>query len=263
MKCLRLVNRAAPLLLSSSIHLPSSFLKKNTYIYGKFQRLMNILLVEDDQRISNFLIKGLSEAGYITTLADSGEKARELLHTYDFDIILMDIMLPGLDGMQLTQIIRFKGNYTPILVLSALNSPDDKIKMLDMGADDYLSKPFHFEELISRIKALTRRNKLSYQKDDQLLSCGNITIDTDLHKVTQNGKEIEFSPTEYKLFTFLMENKNKVLSRTQILHKVWGIDFDNTTNVVDVYISYVRNKIDETEHKIIHTVKGTGYLIKD
>jgi len=172
-------------------------------------------------------------------------------------------MLPGLDGMQLTQIIRFKGNYTPILVLSALNSPDDKIKMLDMGADDYLSKPFHFEELISRIKALTRRNKLSYQKEDQYLSCGNIVIDTDLHKVTQNDKEIEFSPTEYKLFTFLMENKNKVLSRTQILHKVWGIDFDNTTNVVDVYISYVRNKIDETEQKIIHTVKGTGYLIKD
>lgn len=241
----------------------ASFLNKITYIYRKFQRMMNILLVEDDHRISNFLIKGLSEAGYNMTLADSGEKAREFLHTYDFDIILMDIMLPGLDGMQLTQIIRFKGNYTPILVLSALNSPDDKIKMLDMGADDYLSKPFHFEELISRIKALTRRNKLSYQKEDQYLSCGNITIDTDLHKVTQNDKEIEFSPTEYKLFTFLMENKNKVLSRTQILHKVWGIDFDSSTNVVDVYISYVRNKIDETEQKIIHTVKGTGYLIKD
>ncbi len=230
---------------------------------GNFRKHMNILLVEDDQRISNFLVKGLSEAGYNMTLADSGEKAREFINDYDFDIILMDIMLPGLDGMQLTQIIRFKGNYTPIIVLSALNSPDDKIKMLDLGADDYLSKPFHFEELISRIKALTRRNKLSYQKDSQLLSCGNIVIDTDLYKVTQNGKEIEFSPTEYKLFTFLMENKNKVLSRTQILHAVWGIDFDNTTNVVDVYISYVRNKIDETEQKIIHTVKGTGYLIKD
>ncbi|VFA43282.1 Mycobacterial persistence regulator A [Chryseobacterium indologenes] len=236
---------------------------KIAYIYGKFQKNMNILLVEDDQRISNFLIKGLSEAGYNTTLADSGEKAREIISTYDFDIILMDIMLPGLNGMQLTQVIRFKGNYTPILVLSALNSPDDKIKMLDLGADDYLSKPFHFEELISRIKALTRRNKLSYQKEDQMLSCGSIMIDTDLHKVTQNGKEIEFSPTEYKLFTFLLENKNKVLSRTQILHKVWGIDFDNTTNLVDVYISYVRNKIDETDQKIIHTVKGTGYVIKD
>lgn len=241
----------------------SAFFLKNTYIYRKFQGYMNILLVEDDQRISNFLIKGLTEAGYSMTLADSGEKARELFTTYNFDIILMDIMLPGLDGTQLTQLIRFKGNYTPIIILSALNSPDDKIKMLDLGADDYLSKPFHFEELISRIKALTRRNKLSYQKENQLLSCGNIVIDTDLHKVSQGDKEIEFSPTEYKLFTFMMENKNKVVSRTQILHNVWGIDFDNTTNVVDVYISYVRNKIDETDQKIIHTVKGTGYLIKD
>ncbi|MDC8106398.1 response regulator transcription factor [Chryseobacterium sp. PTM-20240506] len=224
---------------------------------------MNILLVEDDERISKFLVKGLGEAGYQMVLADSGEKARDLISTYDFDIILMDIMLPGLDGMQLTQIIRFKKNYTPILVLSALNSPDDKIKMLDLGADDYLSKPFHFEELISRIKALTRRNKLSYQEGSQLLRCGNLTIDTDLHKVVQDNKEIELSPTEYKLLTFLLENKNKVLSRTQILHNVWGIDFDSTTNVVDVYISYVRNKIDETDQKIIHTIKGTGYLIKD
>lgn len=224
---------------------------------------MNILLVEDDERISKFLVKGLSEAGHQMVLADSGEKARDVISSYDFDIILMDIMLPGLDGMQLTQMIRFRKNYTPILVLSALNSPDDKIKMLDLGADDYLSKPFHFEELISRIKALTRRNKLSYQENTQFLSCGTLMIDTDLHKVIQKDKEIELSPTEYKLLTFLMENKNKVLSRTQILQNVWGISFDNTTNVVDVYISYVRNKIDETEQKIIHTVKGTGYLIKD
>lgn len=224
---------------------------------------MNILLVEDDERISKFLIKGLGEAGYHVVLAESGEKARDLINTYDFDLILMDVMLPGLDGMQLTQIIRFKKNYTPILVLSALNSPDDKIKMLDLGADDYLSKPFHFEELISRIKALTRRNRLQYQEEREFLTCGNILVNTDLHKVTQNNKEIELSPTEYKLLTFLMENKNKVLSRTQILHNVWGINFDSTTNVVDVYISYVRNKIDENEHKLIHTVKGTGYLIKD
>lgn len=224
---------------------------------------MNILLVEDDSRISNFLVKGLSEIGYHITLAESGEIAREMVGLYEFDIILMDIMLPGLDGIQLTQIIRFKKNYTPILVISALNSPDDKIKMLDLGADDYLSKPFHFEELISRIKALTRRNRLSYENESQLISCGNLTIDKDLHKVTQNGSEIEFSPTEYKLLNFLLENKNKVLSRTQILHNVWGINFDNNTNLVDVYISYLRNKIDESEHKIIHTIKGTGYLIKD
>ncbi|CAA7194304.1 response regulator transcription factor [Chryseobacterium potabilaquae] len=224
---------------------------------------MNILLVEDDQRISNFLVKGLTEIGYYVTLADSGEKARELIGAYEFEVILMDIMLPGLDGMQLTQMIRFKGNYTPILVISALNSPDDKINMLDLGADDYLSKPFHFEELISRIKALTRRNRMSYQEEMQFLRCGNIIINKDLHRVTQNGKEIEFSPTEYKLLSFLLENKNKVLSRTQILHSVWGINFDNNTNLVDVYISYIRNKIDEEEEKIIHTIKGTGYLVKD
>ncbi|KFC20544.1 response regulator transcription factor [Chryseobacterium sp. FH1] len=224
---------------------------------------MNVLLVEDDERISNFLMKGLGEIGFQVTLAPTGEMARELIATYEFDIILMDIMLPGIDGVQLTQIIRFKKNYTPILVLSALNQPDDKIKMLDIGADDFLSKPFHFEELISRINALTRRNKLSYQDSSNVIICGNITLDNDLHTVMQDGKTIDLSPTEYKLLNYLFENKNKVLSRTQILQAVWGINFDNTTNVVDVYISYIRNKIDETEQKIIHTVKGTGYLVKD
>ena len=224
---------------------------------------MNVLLVEDDERISNFLMKGLGEIGFQVTLAPTGEMARELIANYEFDIILMDIMLPGIDGVQLTQIIRFKKNYTPILVLSALNQPDDKIKMLDIGADDFLSKPFHFEELISRINALTRRNKLSYQDSSNVLICGNITLDNDLHTVMQDGKTIDLSPTEYKLLNYLFENKNKVLSRTQILQAVWGINFDNTTNVVDVYISYIRNKIDETEQKIIHTVKGTGYLVKD
>ncbi|MNK33560.1 Transcriptional activator protein CzcR [compost metagenome] len=224
---------------------------------------MNVLLVEDDERISNFLMKGLGEINFQVTLAPTGELARELIANYEFDIILMDIMLPGIDGVQLTQIIRFKKNYTPILVLSALNQPDDKIKMLDIGADDFLSKPFHFEELISRINALTRRNKLSYQDSSNVLICGNITLDNDLHTVMQDGKTIDLSPTEYKLLNYLFENKNKVLSRTQILQAVWGINFDNTTNVVDVYISYIRNKIDETEQKIIHTVKGTGYLVKD
>lgn len=224
---------------------------------------MNVLLVEDDERISNFLMKGLGEINFQVTLAPTGELARELIANYEFDIILMDIMLPGIDGVQLTQIIRFKKNYTPILVLSALNQPDDKIKMLDIGADDFLSKPFHFEELISRINALTRRNKLSYQDSANVLICGNITLDNDLHTVMQDGKTIDLSPTEYKLLNYLFENKNKVLSRTQILQAVWGINFDNTTNVVDVYISYIRNKIDETEQKIIHTVKGTGYLVKD
>lgn len=224
---------------------------------------MNILLVEDDERISKFLLKGLGEAGYQINLAENGEAARELISLYSFDLILMDIMLPGLDGVQLTQLIRFKENHTPILILSALNSPDDKVKMLDIGADDYLTKPFHFEELISRIKALTRRNKLSYQSNPEILNCGDITINIDLHTVVQINETIDLSPTEFKLLSFLFENKNKVLSRTQILHGVWGIDFDSNTNVVDVYISYIRNKIDESKQQIIFTIKGKGYLVKD
>ncbi len=224
---------------------------------------MTVLLVEDDKRISKFLVKGLTETGYQITLAESGEDARELVNTHNFDLILMDVMLPGIDGIQLTQMIRFKENYTPIIAISALNSPEDKIRMLDIGADDYLTKPFHFDELLSRMKALTRRNNLSYKNGSAILECGNMVMNTQLYTVTQNQKELDFSPTEFKLLKYLFENKNKVLTRTQILHNVWGIDFDSTTNVVDVYISYIRNKIDESEFKMIHTIKGIGYIIRD
>ncbi len=225
---------------------------------------MNILLIEDDERISNFLVKGLSENGFIIKLAKSGEEARDIIYHYTFDIILMDIMLPGIDGIQLTQLIRFKKNFTPILVLSALNSPEDKVKILDIGADDYLTKPFHFEELLSRINALTRRNKRFYKEEEKTsLSIHNVTIDTEQYKVFQNKVELNFSLKEYKLFYFLMINKNKVVTRTQIMQNVWGIDFDTNTNVLDVYMSYIRNKLDESEYKIIHTVKGIGYIIKD
>ncbi|MDL1913558.1 MAG: response regulator transcription factor [Bergeyella sp.] len=224
---------------------------------------MEILLVEDDLRIRDFLEKGLSEAGYSLTLASDAEQALFYMDSRKFEVILMDIMLPDMEGGQLTRIIREKGNYTPILVLSALNSPDDKVKLLDLGADDYLSKPFYFAELLSRIKALLRRKKRHNQKEILRLESVNITVDKNLHTVSQNGVSIELSPTEYKLFLFLLENKNNVLSRTEILYKVWGINFDNQTNVVDVYISYLRNKIDESAKKIIYTVKGLGYLIKD
>ena len=224
---------------------------------------MNILLIEDDKRISDFLVKGLTEAGYQISLAETGEAARELVSEHVFDIFLMDIMLPDLDGMQLTQLIRFKKNFTPILVISALNSPDDKVKMLDLGADDYLSKPFHFAELLSRIKALTRRNVQQFQNSSSEISCKSLIINTDMHTVTYEGEEVIFSPTEYKLLLLLMQNKNKVVSRTQILNHVWGIDFDSNTNVLDVYMSYIRTKLKSSDEKIIHTIKGKGYLIKD
>lgn len=224
---------------------------------------MNILLIEDDKRISDFVVKGLEENGFSVTLAVTGEIAREMISESEWDIILMDIMLPGIDGIQLTKLIRFKKNHTPILVLSALDDADDKVSALDSGADDYLVKPFHFKELISRINALTRRTKFNYKEKEQVYVCHNLTVNLDEHSVFQNEQPIDLSPREYKLLLFLLENKNKVVSRTQILNAVWGIHYDNNTNVVDVYISYLRNKIDENQHKFIHTIKGTGYMLKE
>jgi len=224
---------------------------------------MNILLIEDDKRISDFVVKGLEENGFSITLAITGEIAREMVSENEWDIILMDIMLPGIDGIQLTKLIRFKKNHTPILVLSALDDTDDKVSALDSGADDYLVKPFHFKELISRINALTRRTKFNYKEKDQVYICHNLKVNLDEHSVIQNENSIDLSPREYKLLLFLLENKNKVISRTQILNAVWGMNYDNNTNVVDVYISYLRNKIDENQHKFIHTIKGTGYMLKE
>lgn len=224
---------------------------------------MNILLIEDDKRISDFVIKGLEENGFSVSLAVTGEIAREMVSENEWDIILMDIMLPGIDGIQLTKLIRFKKNHTPILVLSALDDADNKVSALDSGADDYLVKPFHFKELISRINALTRRTKFNYREKEQVYICHNLKVNLDEHSVFQNGDPIDLSPREYKLLLFLLENKNKVVSRTQILNAVWGINYDNNTNVVDVYISYLRNKIDENQHKFIHTIKGTGYMLKE
>ncbi|MFC7525396.1 response regulator transcription factor [Parapedobacter sp. GCM10030251] len=224
---------------------------------------MNILLVEDDSRISDFVIKGLEEAGHSVALAPTAEQARDWISDHEWDVILMDIMLPGIDGVQLTKLIRYRHNATPILVLSALDGPDDKVMALDSGADDYLVKPFHFKELLSRINALVRRAKLSRQGGGQSHHSGPLIVNTDEHLVVLHGEEIELSPKEYKLLLYLLEHQGRVVPRTQLLNAVWGINFDNSTNVVDVYISYLRSKIEKKGTKFIHTVKGTGYLWKE
>jgi two-component system OmpR family response regulator len=223
---------------------------------------MNVLLIEDDKRISEFIVKGLEENNFTVHLAETGEIARDLIQQDIWDIILMDIMLPGIDGIQLVKLMRFKKNHTPVLMLSALSDTDDKVTALDSGADDYLVKPFHFKELISRVNALTRRTKFNYDKVETLYKLGTLTINPEEHKVTENDTLIDLSPREYKLLLYLLENRNKVIPRTQILNAVWGINYDNNTNVVDVYISYLRNKI-EQNHKFIHTIKGTGYMLKE
>lgn len=224
---------------------------------------MELLLVEDNQRISEFMVKGLVESGFSIVLAENGTDARRLISQREWDLILLDIMLPDIDGIELLQYIRYKKINTPILVVSALGEPDDKVKALDYGADDYLAKPFHFKELVARINALTRRFKSNNEIQENILTCDDLNLYIDRHIVERGKEEIKLTLQEFKLLQILMENKNKVVGRSQILDIVWGINYDSNTNVVDVYISYLRNKIDANfENKLIQTVKGRGYLIR-
>ncbi|MCI0921735.1 response regulator transcription factor [Sphingobacterium rhinopitheci] len=223
---------------------------------------MQILIIEDDKRISDFLIKGLEEHNHLVTLCKSAE---DVLSNYLFiawDLIICDIMLGEVDGIQLVQTMRFKKIYAPILMLSALNTVQDKVAALDSGADDYIIKPFHFDELLSRIKALTRRNYYQNQETPaNILVFDELKIDQSQHQVYVYEESVELSPREYKLLNYLVENTDKTVTRIQILNAVWGITFDNHTNVVDVYISYLRNKI-EKKSKYIVTIKGVGYMFK-
>ncbi|MFT4072259.1 MAG: response regulator transcription factor [Dysgonamonadaceae bacterium] len=224
---------------------------------------MELLLVEDNERISRFLLKGLEESGFSVALAENGSEARSLLARRNWDVILLDIMLPDIDGMELLQYLRFKKINTPVLVVSALADPEDKVKALERGADDYLAKPFHFRELVARIHALLRRTKYNNESGDNVLVCDSLVLDVEAHQVKRGDAAIRLTLQEFKLLQLLMENKNRVVSRSEILEAVWGINYDTGTNVVDVYISYLRNKLDtEPEQKLIHTVKGRGYLIR-
>lgn len=224
---------------------------------------MEILLVEDNTRISEFVLKGLEESGFSVVLADNGVEARSLISQKKWDLILLDIMLPDIDGIELLQYTRYKKINTPILVISALGDPDDKIKALDYGADDYLPKPFLFRELLAHINALTRRAKLNYDASSETLECDDLIMYIDRHRVERGGVEVKLTLQEFKLLKLLIENKDRVLSRSQLLDAVWGINYDTNTNVVDVYISYLRNKIDTDDRlKLIKTIKGRGYMIQ-
>lgn len=224
---------------------------------------MQILLVEDDRRISSFVVKGLEELGHRVILAESAEAAREWVHAESLDIVVLDIMLPGIDGIQFTKMLRYRKNYIPILILSALGEIEDKVDALESGADDYLVKPFSFKELVSRIKALVRRDSYKNIVNDTCIEIRDLKVDLDRYEVYKGGANVDLSPKEFKLLKYLIENRNKTLSRTAILQAVWGIDFDNNTNVVDVYVSYLRGKVDDgTDTSLIKTVKGVGYMLK-
>ena len=220
---------------------------------------MRILLVEDDVGITKFIQQGLAEAGYATDVATSGPEGLEYALAADYDLILLDVMLPLLDGISLLRSLRQKGFQTPVLLLTALDTVQNRVQGLDAGADDYLIKPFDFTELLARMRALLRRPPL---QADVLLQVGDLVMDTTQRIVKRADRLIDLSPREYSLLEYLMRNQNHVLSRTQIAQHVWSFDFYGDFKVIDVYIGYLRRKIDKNQKiSLIQTVRGVGYWI--
>lgn len=225
---------------------------------------MKILLVEDDESLVKSLKKGLNEEGYSVFHENNGYKARDRALSEKWDFFIFDLMLPGLTGIQLCELIRFKNINTPILMLSALSEAEDKIRALDIGADDYMTKPFHFKELISRINALDRRRTSYKNSTFHELSCGGLKLNYLQNKVERQEEDINLSTKEFKLLKLLLENKERVVSRDYILRTVWNTNQTTYTNVVDVYISYLRRKIDDKySKKLIQTIKGRGYMMTE
>ncbi len=226
--------------------------------------MLNVLLVEDEISVGNLINKGLSEMGYKISLAPDGDVGYEMATKNEFDIMILDIMLPGMNGLELCKRLRNNKIDTPILMLTALSSTENIVTGLDSGADDYLTKPFKFAELEARIRSLARRKNQLQSEDSNVLRVADLELNPDSKMVLRNGKRVSLTSTEFRLLEFLMKNKGKVLSRMTILENVWGIDFNISTNVVDVYINYVRKKIENSfDRKLLHTVVGMGYVIKE
>lgn len=220
-----------------------------------------ICLIEDEQKVASFITKGLEEQGYHVKTAGDGATAHKLLQQEQFDLLIMDVMLPDTNGIDLCRSVRQKDTHTPILILTALNQVHDKVAGLKAGADDYLVKPFHFSELLARMEALMRRNKST--EENHQLSFDDLSLDTWSKTAERAGKKITLTAKEYTLLELFMQNPNKILSREYIAEKVWEIGFDTGTNFIDVYVNYLRKKIEKDfKSKLIHTVIGMGYILK-
>lgn len=225
--------------------------------------MLKVLLVEDEVNVASFIQRGLSEAGYEVTVAMDGDTGYSLASAHEFAIILLDVMLPGMNGLEVCRRLRQANNHTPVLMLTALGSTENVVTGLDNGADDYLVKPFKFAELQARIRSLTRRNFSAAEKPD-VLSMDDLVVNTTAKTVQRGTKAIALTATEYRLLEYMLKNQRKVLSRMEILEHVWGIDFNMGTNVVDVYVNYLRKKLDKGgSQPLIHTVIGMGYIMKE
>ena len=222
---------------------------------------MRILVVEDEKKVASFIKRGLEEDYYSVDIALDGKEGSRLSLEEEYDLIILDIMLPYKDGISILKDIREANILTPVLMLTAKDDVADKVLGLDSGADDYLPKPFAFDELLARVRALLRRNS---SEKKLVLTAGELRLDTQMHKAFRNNTEIPLTPKEYGILEFLVRNKNRVVSRTMLSEHVYNYHFDSDTNVIDVFINKLRNKIDKGfDNTIIQTVRGVGYIIKD
>ncbi|WP_407275759.1 winged helix-turn-helix domain-containing protein [Halothiobacillus sp. DCM-1] len=223
---------------------------------------MKILLVEDDRQAASYLSKGLTEAGHAVDWAENGVDGLHLAMTGEYDVLIVDRMLPGLDGLALISAYRAAGRATPVLILSALGEVDDRVTGLRAGGDDYLTKPYAFTELLARIDALTRR--LHTRETGETLTVADLVLDRVRHRVTRQNQLILLQPREFRLLDYLMRHAGQVVTRTMLLEQVWGYHFDPQTNVIDVHISRLRSKIDrDFSPPLLHTIRGAGYVLSD
>ncbi len=220
---------------------------------------MRVLLVEDEPRIAEFVANGLNENGYSVDIASDGETALDWPSAADFDLIILDVMLPVLDGIEVCRTLRQRGLSTPILMLTARDAVEDRVRGLDSGADDYLVKPFAFAELLARLRALSRREPATIGNE---LAVGDLVIETASREVSRAGCRVELTAKEFGLLEYLMRHPNQVLTRTMIAEHVWNYDFDNATNVIDVHVKNLRRKIDGDKTSLIQTVRGVGYRMQ-
>jgi two-component system OmpR family response regulator len=224
---------------------------------------MKILIIEDDSTVSEYIIKGIKEAGHTIDCSSDGKDGLFLATTEQYDTMILDRMLPSLDGLTILKTIRGSGNDTPVIILSALGDVDDKVKGLRAGGDDYLVKPFAFAELLARVEVLGRRNNTKSNGDSTSLKVYNIEVDLLSRKVKLGDKKVDLQGREFKLLEYLLRHKGQVVTRTMLLEAVWDYNFDPQTNVIDVHISRLRKKIGDEGGKIIKTVRGAGYIIEE
>ena len=221
---------------------------------------MRILIVEDEKKVAGFVRKGLEEETYAVDVAYDGEEGFHLADMNQYDMIILDLMLPKMDGLEVLSRLRDKKVMTPILLLTAKDAVEDKVNGLNKGADDYLTKPFAFSELLARVRSLLRRGQVETKTE---LQVGDLSLDMVSHKVSRNGEEIELTGKEYSLLEYFMRNEGKVLTRTMIAEHVWDYNFDTFTNVIDVYVNHLRKKIDKKyPSKLLHTLRGVGYVMR-